>query len=321
MSKVTKIWIVVAASALVLGIIVFGGAMTMLKWDFTRLSTVKYEINRYDIGEEYHGISIVTDTADIVLVPTDNARTEVECYEQKNVRHAVAVREGTLEISVQDTRKWYEYIGLNFHSPKITVYLPKGAYGALQIRSDTGDVEIPKEFTFESIDISEKTGDVACFAGADKGICIQTTTGKIHVQDITASSLELSVSTGKVTAARVMCTGDVSICVSTGKAQLRDLTCQSLTSSGNTGDISLQNVTAVQALTIERTTGDVELEGCDAAELFIKTDTGDVEGWLRTDKVFIAKTDTGRIDVPSSITGGRCEITTDTGDIKLRVGA
>jgi len=40
---------------------------------------------------------------------------------------------------------------------------------------------------------------------------------------------------------------------------------------------------------------------------------------LLTDKVFITKTDTGSINVPDSITGGRCEIKTDTGDIKITV--
>ena len=52
-----------------------------------------------------------------------------------------------------------------------------------------------------------------------------------------------------------------------------------------------------------------------------KTYTGDVEGSVLTDKVFIVRTDTGRIDVPKSITGGRCEITTETGNIKISVSS
>ena len=64
---------------------------------------------------------------------------------------------------------------------------------------------------------------------------------------------------------------------------------------------------------------DVSFESFDAAEIFIKTDTGDVEGELLSAKVFIAKTDTGKINVPSTATGGRCEISTDTGDIRITV--
>ena len=70
---------------------------------------------------------------------------------------------------------------------------------------------------------------------------------------------------------------------------------------------------------IERSTGNVKFSDCDAAELFVETSTGDVKGSLLSAKVFIVKTDTGSADVPKTITGGRCEIETDTGDIKITV--
>ena len=63
--------------------------------------------------------------------------------------------------------------------------------------------------------------------------------------------------------------------------------------------------------------GDVMLEKCDAAVLEIETDTGDVKGSLLSDKVFLVETDTGRVSVPHSTSGGRCEVSTDTGDIQL----
>ena len=70
---------------------------------------------------------------------------------------------------------------------------------------------------------------------------------------------------------------------------------------------------------IERSTGDVELNGCDASEIFIQTDTGDVEGTLLSDKIFITHTDTGRVKVPSTLLGGKCEIYTDTGNILFEI--
>ena len=42
-------------------------------------------------------------------------------------------------------------------------------------------------------------------------------------------------------------------------------------------------------------------------------------GMLTCDKVFIVKTDTGHVNVPKTIVGGRCEITTDTGDVDMIV--
>ena len=115
------------------------------------------------------------------------------------------------------------------------------------------------------------------------------------------------------------CKGDININVSTGKANLSDINCKSITTKGSTGDIILKNLIVTEKLSIKRSTGDIKIDGSDASEIFIETDTGDVRGSLLTDKVFIVSTDTGRIDVPKTTTGGRCEITTDTGDIILKI--
>ena len=290
----------------------------MLQWDFTKLSTVKYESNDYEIGENYKNISIITDTADIVFAPSENAKTSVVCHEQKNVKHSVTVKDGTLVIALIDTRKWYEHIGINFGTPKITVSIPQGEYGTLSVKSSTGDVEIPKAFTFQSIDVSENTGNVTSYASALEVIKIKTSTGAIRVENASAGMLDLSVSTGKVTVSNVTCQGDVKINVSTGKTNLTDTTCKNVISSGDTGDLSLKNVIAAERFSVSRSTGDVKFSGCDAGELSVTTDTGDVTGSLLTDKVFITQTDTGRVDVPKTTTGGRCEIITDTGDITFK---
>ncbi len=319
MSKTTKIWLIAAVFAITLGIIIFGGAMTMLRWDFTKLSTNNYETKSYEITEDLNAISVTTDTADITFVSSKNNKCSVECYEQTNLTHSVKVKDGTLIVEVVDSRKWYEYIGINFGSPQITVYLPQGEYGALSVKSDTGNVEIPNAFKFKSIDVSVSTGDVKCYSSATETIKIAATTGKISVADISVGLLDLSVSTGNVTASGVTCNGDVKVGVSTGKTYLTDIVCQSVISSGSTGDILLKNVIATEKFSIERSTGDVKFDGSDAAEIFAETDTGNVTGTLLSAKVFIVKTDTGKKQVPDTVTGGRCEITTDTGNVNIKV--
>lgn len=315
----TKVWLMIAASLVLIGCVLFGGLMKVLQWDFTKLSTVQYETTEHEITENYKNISIVTDTADIVFLPSENAKTSVVCYDQKNMTHSVAVRDHTLVVENHDTRKWYEYIGIHFGTPQITVHIPQGEYGTLLVQSSTGDVEIPKIFKFENIDISETTGNVKNCASASESIIISTTTGNIHVADISASVLDLSVTTGGINVSKAACENDMKVCVSTGKTNLTDVTCRNLSASGDTGDLTLTNVIAAGKLSVERSTGDVRLEKCDAAEIFVETDTGDVLGTVLSEKVFITETSTGRISVPKTTSGGKCEIITSTGDIDMRL--
>lgn len=319
MSKSMKIWLIIAASLVLLGCVIFGGVMTIQKWAFTKLSTNKYETNNYEINEKYKNISIVTDTTDIVFIASENTKCYVECYERGNAKHSVEVKDGTLVIKEVNSRKWYEHIGINLGSPKISVYIPQGEYGALSIRSSTGDVKIPKDFKFSSIDISGSTGDVTSYASASGKVKMTASTGHINVQGISANELELSVSTGKITASDITCEGNVTAKVSTGKTYLTNITCKNVISNGNTGDIYLKNVIATQQFSIKRSTGDVNLALSDAPEIFVETDTGDVSGALLSEKIFITKTSTGDIDVPKTLRGGKCEITTSTGDIIITV--
>ncbi len=314
-----KLWLIIAIVLIVIGCVIFASNMTLLNWDFSKLSTVKYEIAEHRITGEYTNISIITDTADIAFVISENAETTVVCYEQENMKHTVTTVDGTLRITVEDTSKWYEHIGINFGSPTITLHIPQGEYGSLSIQSSTGDVNIPKDFSFQSIDILESTGDVTSCASVSGSVKIRTSTGDIVIEHITADSLALTVSTGRITVTDTNCQGDISVVVSTGKANLSGIRCRNVISTGNTGNISLQDVIATERFSIHRSTGDVKFNSCDAGEIYIETDTGRVSGSLLSDKVFIAETDTGSVHVPKTTNGGRCEITTNTGDIKITV--
>lgn len=315
--KKTTVWLLAATALVLIGCILFTGAMTVLDWDFRKLSTVKYETNRYEISNNITDISIVSDTADVTFLPAEDGQCAVVCYEQKKVSHTVIADNGILSVSLTEGRKWYEYIGINFDSPKITVYLPAGTYGSLTIKESTGDITLPADYQFANIDIVADTGDVTVHTSAAEALRVKTSTGNIRAEGITAGVLDLTVSTGKVTVTDAVCEKDLKVRTSTGRAKLTAIRCKSLLSEGTTGDMVLKDVIATEKFDIERDTGDVTFDGCDAAAIFVETDTGHIKGTLLSNKVFITESDTGRIDVPKSVTGGRCELSTDTGNIKI----
>ena len=317
MSKEVKIWLIIASSLVLIGCIIFGSALSMAKFDFKKLQTTEFETNTHEITEKFNGISINTDTADITFLLSDSKNCKIECFEETKEKHLVSIKDDTLFIELESQKLWYEYIGINFSTPKITIYLPQKEYGKMEVKSSTGDIKIPKDFGFKDIDISLSTGDVNLFSSASNLIKIKTSTGDINIKNISAGSLDLSVSTGKISVSNVICKGNAKFETSTGKTELNDIKCKNLTSSGSTGNLLLNNVIAEGKLSIERDTGNVKFEACDAAEIFIQTDTGYVSGTLLSEKVFITETDTGLVSVPKTINGGKCEITTDTGNIRV----
>jgi len=319
MSKNTKIWLIIAIFLMLIGYIFFCGTMNKLKWDFTKLSTIVFETNEYEIYDNFKDIKIITDTANIEFVTSEESNSLVICDEQKNVNHLVKVKDDTLLIEVNDNRKWYEHIGINFSTSKITIYLPENDYGKLLVESSTGNINIPKSFKFKSIDILVSTGDIMNYASVYDNIKIKTSTGNIRVENISANMLDFSTSTGNIDVVNVNCYSDINVNVSTGKTNVTNANCKSIISSGSTGNVSLNSVIAIEKFWVKRSTGDVSFKDCDANEIYINTDTGDVQGNLLTDKVFFVQSDTGNIDVPKTISDEKCEIITDTGNIKITI--
>ena len=339
-----------------IGLILMTVSLASCSFKFKDLDKSEYESNTYEISDPFNNISIVSNTADITFVKAEGENTSVVCFDHKKMPHTVSVKDGTLTISIDDERKWFDHImPFSTSTPTITVYLPEGEYGALSVSSNTSDVAIPSGFTFESINVSLDTGDVSCSANVKDFIKAKARTGDVSFSDMSANNVEISLSTGDVTlkkcsfgsvktktstgnqiASDLIIDNAFTIEVSSGDTDIKTVNCKSFTNIGSTGEISLENVTVTETLFIERSTGDVEIECCtagymsvktstgdvefdrsDAGEIYAKTSTGDVEGSLLTSKIFITSTNTGKVRVPASTSGGICEITTTTGDIKI----
>lgn len=290
------VWLIVATVLVLTGSILFVGVMSKINWDLT---TGRYETNTHAVTDVFTHISIDTTTADIAFAPSEDDTISVVCYEEANVKHTVSVEGDTLVIEEVDTRKWYQRIYVFSGSPKITVYLPAGTYGTLDLDVTTGDVTVPDGYSFTAADIKVTTGDITFSADVVGAMTLKATTG-----DVTLSS--------------VAC-GDLTIGVTTGETTLTDVTCRDLTTTGTTGDVVLRRVVGGGTFSVKRSTGDVTFDACDAAALTVKTTTGDVTGTLLSPKEFDTHATTGSVSVPATATGGKCKIDVTTGDIQITI--
>lgn len=319
MNMKSKTWLIIAVILVVAGIIMFAAVMSEYNWDFTKLSTVKYVSNTYEVIEPFNNISIDVETTKIEFVLSDGDECRINCYELDKLLHHASVQDGTLVINTTDTRKWYDYICISIVTPKMTVYLPEHQYSSLRVETDTGDVTVPSTFSFENLEVNGDTSDVTCFASVTDTIDISVSTGDIKVEGVTVNRLNLSTSTGKINVSSVTVQNDIDIETDTGAVKLTDVTCENFKAEGDTGKFVLKNVIASGSLYVDNETGGVVFEHSDAAEISVKTSTGDVTGSLLTEKVFVTETSTGKISVPNTTSGGKCEIKTSTGDIKITI--
>ena len=319
---------------IILILLLVGGLLVCLN----ACGTQGYERDLHEVAEDFHSLSIDTNTGDISILPAEDGVCRVAADLHKHETLLMDIEDGVLQIGVQDERHWYER-SFAVHRSAISVYLPKTEYAALSISEHTGDVKIAEGLQFDSADISVTTGDVVLSASVGGLLNINGSTGNVEIRNVSLggfysvsstgdillenviSTADVSIerSTGLVSLESVRCEGNLSVQVTTGRCEFADVTCRELDTIGSTGRLEMRNTIAWERMSVERTSGRVNFDCCDAAEIYVTTGTGDVKGNLKTDKVFIVRTDTGKIDVPKTIVGGRCEITTTTGDIKISV--
>ena len=320
MKKSTKIWLITAAALILVGALILCCVGGETKGDLGVLSNKKYETNCHAIEEEFKDIVVKTNTADVEILPSEGGAVEVVCVEESKVKHAVSVKDGALTVEVVDTRKWYDHIGIfGMKAPKITVYIPAGEYGTLAVKASTGDVRMGEPLRFDGVDIKVSTGDIESLASCKGTMKLDTNTGGVKVKNASVAMLDIWSGTGEISIENVTCEGEISASATTGDVNITDTACARFKSDANAGDIIMKNVVAAGEFSVTRSTGDVRFEACDAAEITVTTGTGDVKGSLTSEKIFIARSGSGKVKVPETTAGGKCKVKTTTGNIILTI--
>lgn len=275
--------------------------------------------NTYELKEDFNNINVDLQVADLEFKVATDGNEKVVCEETTIYYHTVNVADNTLSIKGINNKKWYNFFDLGINKIKVTVYMNAGEYSELTVKSSTGDVNVPHDYSFNNMKVEVSTGNVKINSDVKEALNVKSSTGDFDISEMSTKSLTAKASTGYVNLNKVAVEENIEINTSTGKIHLTDTTAKNLKAKASTGNVTLTNSVMKENINITASTGNVKFEDSDADTLNIKTDTGDVKGTLLTSKIFYVKTDTGKVNVPKSTTGGICEIETDTGDVSIQI--
>lgn len=314
MKKGTIIALIVAVALILVGGIILVLGLSFAKNPASDPVTALVE-RKHSIPETFENIVIDTEDCNVDIVVFDGAADPyVVVKEREATSHSVEVKDGTLKIKMNDDRRWMDFVGINWESMEMTVYLPQKEFASVRVATATGHIQVPEVFAAKELALRSDTGRVTCSAQVTTDFSCFTATGSITVKGTSPGKMHLDSNTGKITLSDI--TGkEIATDNDTGKTEAENVTCEVLACESDTGDVTLRNVLADRLLQIRMDTGDVRIEDCDAGRVDIETDTGDVSGHFLTPKWFSAQSDTGSVKVPSTPGGGDCRIETDTGDI------
>ena len=298
MSRTKKIWIIVAVSCIALGLILAGAAFANMNFNFSKLNNIELQTKTYDIDENFSNINISAAECTVRFYASDDGICRVECIEDTKVTHNVSVDNDTLTITRTDNRKWYEHFGFFWGEMGITVYLPEKVYRQLSVLSVSGDVFIPKDFTFDEAELFTTSGDILFEDKAKKGLKAKTVSGDLRVCNINGRAVEVNSTSGDI--------------------MVSALRIEALNVESTSGDVRISEAVVNGKISIETVSGDLQLDSCDAENLWLKSVSGDISGTLLSEKHFTTHTTSGDVHVSDSASAAQtCEVTTTSGDVSI----
>lgn len=315
MKKSKKAALIVSAALIVLGGVLYAGAAAFTGFDFSVLETASLTRKEYEVNESFNDISIDAKDCSVPFRYSDDGKCRIVCGENENITHTVEVKDNVLNITRNDSRKWYMMIGISLKQYDITVYLPEKTYGALLFESGSGDISVPEDFGFSSGDIRTGSGNVAVSAVFDGNFSVETSSGDVKIKKLSADVIDINTVSGEIDVSEVTAAQTVNIESASGDTGLSEANAKNISAQSSSGGIKFDGVKAAGEIRAESRSGDVSLDKSDADSIYIKTNSGDVSGSLLTPKIYNAETGSGTVKLPRSEEGGTCDIVTGSGDI------
>ena len=278
---------------------------TEKKWyEHISLFPTRYKITLYLPETDYTALNIEADTGDVTVdkaftfrdIDIKSDTGKIELY--ASAENTCALETDTGKITVKNVS------AASFSAERSTGNLTVDGLtvsGSAFIEGSTGRTEL------NHIDVGGR-------------LTIETNTGDMTANTLKAESLSINGDTSRIHVTNAEIRTTVDIKNDTGDVSLANMKAASLSLEIDTGDSLLTDCILTESIRIDSNTGDVTFGSSDAPAITVITDTGRVSGSLLTGKMFNAQSDTGKITVPEdSAVGGRCNITTDTGNINITI--
>ena len=301
MKESKKKWIIASAVCVLIGGFIVFGAAAAVDFDFTAFNSENTYEKTYAVSEGFENINIETAESDINFIISDGV-CKVVCTESDKVSYSVSADGATLNIIMEDNRRWYEHISFmyGYDNWEITVYLPKSEYKKLKAKSSGGDISVSDDFAFEVLELGCTSGDIEAYSDVSDTVTVSTSSGNICISGQSANLIKLNTTSGGI--------------------ELNDVYARSAELKSTSGNIEIERTEASENIKINTTSGAVSLLSCDSENIEIKTTGGNVSGYLMSEKDFTVNTSSGDIDLPDgSSSRQKCIVSTSSGDIRFRI--
>ncbi len=296
---------IIGSALIAVGLIVFTAAFGASGWNIDKLATdSEHTEHRESFDCTNQDILVKETSGNIKIVPSEDDKIHLICWESEDEAYEVTEGE-TLKIEKTEHYKWYERLfSFRIHSYDVTVMVPEGYTGNIDVETGSGSLEV-QGITADNISVNSDNGE-------------------IEVRDTKAAgSVNTGTSNGNITVDSTSAGSMLKAVTSNGSVEIKSAAANDITAESSLGSIELADVSVSGETHVKSGNGDIRTDNFVPGTVTeLRTDLGEIGGSIAgelRDFTVSSYTDLGENSLPESLPGGEKEliVKTDMGDIDI----
>lgn len=324
MSKVKKILIVISVVCILLGGAIMTGALVTLQQHASEeIAAMEFHQTTQRITEDFSDIVINTQNSSIEILPSSNGTCRIVCDDHEKIFHTVSLQNtgdgSVLYITQHNEWQWYDIFG-GIHwqdDPVLTIYLPKDAYGVVDLFSSSGDITVAPDFSFRTLSTYSVSGNTKLSDLKSDNLNIRSISGDIsvHIAEV-AEDVYLGNVSGFTRAEHVN-SNQLTVNTSSGNTALEYITSAYLHSSAVSGQIIVYDSILQDTSHFETSSGSIEISDSECGEQTIQGISGSVKLQNVRGTSLNARTTSSYIFIGKALYNGNVLCNTSSGGISF----
>lgn len=301
-----KKFTIIGSLIFLVGILIFTAALAMAGWDITKISTRPHadEVT-VDFENQNQAITVTDEDVPLTLGKSNDDKIHISYFENKLESYRVDNSADHLEIEKTTDYHWYHYIfNIDFQKKHLEVLLPEEYCGVLTLQTSNGRITLD-DFTASALHVEGDNGAV--------------TLGNIHC----LGSVSVKTENGKIEASNVNVSEDLEIEGNNGSIKLRAVQAKNLHASTENGSISATDVAGEESVTLTNSNARIKTDRLSAGKsITLSTDNGSVSGSIigkQSDFSITARAYNGSSNLPEITSGGEKTLSVATGNGSINI--
>ena len=270
------------------------------------------------------GINLKLDISEIEVKKSEGDKIILQYYDTAEGFYDVKEESGVLNVTRTNLGELQENIrfGLGMKKYyKITLSLPVGYTGGIQLETTSGDVTV-KGITSEneSITIKSDTGDIKVNGVSVSDLNIDGKTSETVLKKLNVSNVSVNTVAGEVLVSDSEC-AKYDVKGEAADVELKNVSIGQVNVQITTGNVDFINAKVGGSVYVSATTGDVSAEGLDTGTCTVSSKIGDIylkNLWIGSDLYLVSEDGDITAYVSDSLTGFTLDAVSEYGKNNLQ---